>query len=74
MKHIFLQIQEKLGEVSALKYIDKDWNQLKFEQPPVKWPCALIDVTNISYSQMGQLWQMAEADVEITVANVRLVN
>ena len=53
MKHIFLQIQEKLGEVSALKYIDKDWNQLKFEQPPVKWPCALIDVKNINYSQMG---------------------
>lgn len=74
MKQIFLDIQQQLSTVPALKHIDKNWNQLNYEQPPVKWPCALIDIANADYSQVAQLHQIAEADVEITIADLRFTN
>jgi hypothetical protein len=74
MKDIFLTIQEKLGEIPELQYVDKNWQQLQYDPPPVKFPCALLDVSSVDYTQMGNRAQMAEASVEITVANVRLHN
>lgn len=74
MKQIFLTIQTQLqSEVPELKYIDKDWGQLKYDQPPVKFPCALIDITNVNYSQMGRGYQKADADITITIANMKLI-
>lgn len=72
MKNIFLSIQDRLSEISALKYIDKDWGQLQYENPPVQWPAALLDVEQAVYTQMGRDAQKAEADITITVANVNL--
>lgn len=74
MKNIFLSIQEQLKEIPALKHIDKNWGQLLHEQPPVKFPCALLDVANVEYSQLGNLAQTANGIIEITVANLRLTN
>lgn len=73
MKHIFLSIQDRLSEIPALQYIDKDWGQLQYDQPPVKWPCALLDVANADFKQMGRGFQQANADITITVANLNLV-
>lgn len=73
MKNIFLSIQAELSKIKALKYIDKDWGQLQYEQPPVKWPCALIDVANIDFKQLGRGCQQGEADITVTVANTNLV-
>lgn len=72
MKNIFLSIQEKLAEITELNHIDKNWSQLLHSQPPVKFPCALLDIANVDYSQMGQLAQTANGIVEITIANFRL--
>ena len=55
-----------------MKYIDKNWGQLLYEQPPVKFPCALLDIANVNYTQLGQLAQAAMGDIEITVANLQL--
>jgi len=74
MKNIFLSIQEKLGEITELKHIDKNWGQLLHEQPPVKFPCALLDINKVDYSQLGMLAQTANAVIEITIANFRLTN
>ena len=42
---ILLSVQTQLGaRVPELAYIDKDWGQLSYEVPSVKWPCALLDV------------------------------
>lgn len=73
MKNIFLSIQAELAKIAALKYIDKDWGQLQYEQPPVKWPCALIDVANIDFKQLGRGCQQGDADIIVTVANANLV-
>ena len=72
MKHIFLDIQKKLSEVKELKHIDKNWNQLLHEQPPVKFPCALLDIANVEYTQLGNLAQDGIGMVEITIANFQL--
>ena len=73
MKNIFLSIQDRLSEIPALKYIDKDWGQLQYENPPVKWPCALLDVANADFQQLGRGFQQANADITVTVANMNLV-
>lgn len=73
MKHIFLSIQDRLSEIHGLQYIDKDWGQLQYEQPPVKWPCALLDVANADFKQMGRGFQQADVDITVTVANLNLV-
>ncbi len=73
MKHIFLDIQDHLQQqVPALKYIDKDWGQFSFPQPPVKYPCALIDLDSIDYTQAAHQDRLATATIAITIADQRL--
>lgn len=70
---ILLSVQTQLGEhVPELAYIDKDWGQLSYEVPSVKWPCALLDVENVNYTQEGGGRQMADTQLTITVADMRL--
>lgn len=75
MKNIILSIQQQLaGNIPQLRYIDEDWGQLSYEQPPVQFPCALIDIANVDYSQLGEGYQQATANVTILVADMRLIN
>lgn len=70
MKQIFLSIQERLAEqVPALRYIDKNWGQLNLPQPPVQWPCCLIDLDSIDYSQIARDGRRAVATISLTVAD-----
>ena len=72
MKNIFLAIQNHLSELQSINYIDQDWGQLQYEQPPVQWPAVLLDVEQVNYTQMGHGDQRAEADISITLANINL--
>lgn len=70
MKEIFLAIQRRLADtVPTLRYIDKDWQQLTDPHPPVQWPCCLIDLDNVDYTQLGGRGRMAEAQITLTVAD-----
>lgn len=70
MKNIFLSIQDQLADnVPALQYIDKNWGQLNIPQPPVKWPCCLIDLDSIDYSQGTDRCRIANASISITIAD-----
>lgn len=74
MKQIFLAIQDRLSTmVPALRYIDKNWNQLNMPQPPVQWPCCLIDLDSIDYTQAAHLTRLAEATIILTVATQHTV-
>ena len=74
MKQIFLAIQDRLSTmVPALRYIDKNWNQLNLPQPPVQWPCCLIDLDNIDYSQTSSSDRLADATISLTIANQHTV-
>lgn len=73
MEHIITQIQERLStEVSDLKYIAEDWGQLDLytDTPPVKFPCALIDITSGNFSNVGNLVQEGQLNITITVADI----
>ena len=71
MKEVFKDIQQRLRTIPEFRYIGEDWGQLNFEQPPVDWPCALIDLGNVDFSAAGMRSQQAEAVVNITIADIR---
>lgn len=54
-----------------VKYIDKDWGQLSMEQPPVRWPCVLIDIEEVRIQPLKGGNEHHTATVALTVANKR---
>lgn len=84
MKTIIKNIEEQLTQnVPELKYIDENWGQLDeyAQYPPVKWPCAIIDMPSIQFSNIGidcsrtpQHRQQGEANISISIANLKLGN
>lgn len=68
MKESLLLIQHKLAEIPEFKYIDKNWGQLQFEQPPVKFPMALIDFDEGKYQQVSGAWQDGVAIITVVLA------
>lgn len=71
LKEAFKDILKRLETITEFKYIGEDWGQLNFEQPPVDWPCALIDLGNAEFSSAGMKSQQVEAVVNITIADIR---
>lgn len=75
IQQILLDVQNRLGQqVPDLAYVDKDWGQLKAELPAVKFPCALLDLNDIGFSQTGNGGQVADAKITVTVAHLRLTS
>jgi hypothetical protein len=82
-KEVIQLIKAEIATVAGLKYVDEDWGQLDYYSPnhPVKWPCVLMDVTGVNFSDIGfekkrepEHRQMAEATLSLTVANLKLTN
>lgn len=66
MEKLIESIFERLrNEVPELRFIDIDLGQLQLEQPPIDWPCALVDVANVDYK--GGNMQTAETVLNITL-------
>lgn len=83
MIEILKSIQEQIGTVPEIKHVDEDWGQLDDygENIPVKWPCALFDVTSVDYSDIGydkkakpKNRQLGLVNVTIKFANLKLTN
>ena len=76
MKQIIQDIQNRLmKQVPALKYADQDWGQMDFfPNPPVKYPCALIDVQSAQYTNTGNFIQQGTATVVIRLFDLKLSN
>lgn len=74
LKEMLMDIQAALADgVEELKYIDKDWGQLNYEVPAVKYPCALLDIANVQYGDLLQGSQIATVEIAVLVANQRLI-
>ncbi len=83
MKTLLENLQQKLSEITELKYIDENWGQLDYYSPnmPVQWPCCLIDLQNAQFSNISKNInkrprdrQNATINIELTLANIRLTN
>jgi hypothetical protein len=75
MKQTLISIVERLSaQVPALRGVDENWGQLDgyAPSPPVKLPCALVDVEGVQWSDLGDLRQTGAAQVRVTVATLRL--
>lgn len=69
MNTIIKSIQRKLKiAVPELRWIDQDFGQLELEHPPVNFPCALIDVPQVNWSNSSRLEQQGETTINIRVA------
>lgn len=83
MKAFLETTQNRLNTIPELKYIDEDWGQLDnySPNPPTMFPCALIDITSLIFSNIGKdnsanpvNRQMAEGTITFILANVKLSN
>lgn len=77
MKQLIADIKTRLtSKVDTLKYIDEDWGQLDYYNPnqPVKWPCAIVDVDQVTWTAQGNLVQIGLANLSVRVADMRLSN
>jgi hypothetical protein len=72
---LFLAIQQRLAQITTgspavpvFNFIDQDLGQLEdaskgINRPPVAWPCALIDIDDANYTNMGENVQDAVVNV-----------
>lgn len=83
MKAFLETVQTKLTAVTELQYIDEDWGQLDSysPNPPAKFPCALIDITSMVFSNIGKdntanpiNRQMTEGTITFIIADLKLSN
>jgi hypothetical protein len=80
MKQLLTDIQNRLANATdsenkpLFAYVDFDWGQVDFYEgmPPVKFPCALIDVQNAEYSNEGQRIQLGDTIVQIRIVDMIL--
>lgn len=68
IKDLIAMLESGLTE---LKYVGKDWGQLDYDQPPVGWPCVLIDIEEVSARPLTDGNEEDTATVVLTVANKR---
>lgn len=71
MKLLLTDVQTRLiSKVPELKYTDEDSGQLDYfgSHPTVKFPCALIDINTVSWSNIGHTVQLGLVQIKIRIA------
>ena len=69
IKDLFKELIDTLSQIKELRYVAADWGQLDYEQPPVQWPCALIDMPGLQCSGLAGESLMNDATVTIQLVN-----
>ena len=71
LANIHLAVQNRLtAKVPAIKWIDQDLGQLEFYsgKPPVLFPCILLDIVDVQYTDNSLNSQIATATLEVRLA------
>lgn len=55
-----------------IRYVSRNWNQLSYEQPPVKFPCALVDIDSLQFSEIAHGNSIANGTISVTIADSQL--
>lgn len=76
MKELIDDIKTRIEPVTGLKYVDEDWGQLDYYSPAptVKFPCALVDIGQVQWSDTGNRVQIGTASVIIRIADQHISN
>lgn len=68
-------VMAQLKTVPELRYVSEDWGQLDYyDQPPVQFPCALVECEDIRFADNSMNTQGAEATLSISISDLRLFN
>lgn len=72
IKETLNAIEMALKPISDIKYINEDWGQIDYyTQPPVLWPCVLLDCEVVDYATMSGNLQSGEGIITIRIADYR---
>lgn len=75
IKDVLMAVKTALQGVPGLRYAGEDWGQIDyFRQSPVKFPCALVDVEEVSFSNNGLQGQQGVGQLTVRVADSRVFN
>ncbi len=72
MRQILTDVMERLRErVTELRYVADDWGQMDFYEgtPPVKFPCALVSVSRVSFEAQTEGVRWATMTLLVRVAD-----
>lgn len=72
MKQLISDVLTRLADTGKLQYIDSDNGQLDIPQPPVKYPCALVDISASQPSDMSGSKQINVVTLQVRVADLVL--
>jgi hypothetical protein len=69
INELFTQTRDRIkSQVPAVRFIDFDNGQLElYDTPPVSYPCALIDVSDVAFNDGGdnENWALCEVTVKL---------
>lgn len=66
MEEIITAVMQRLkDEVPELRWIDINIGQMATENPPVDYPCALVDIPCTDYSDAGGRVQLGKVTLEV---------
>ncbi len=73
---VLTAIAKKLSTDTLIKHIDEDWGQLDFytDNPPVKFPCVLLEIQQIPWLGEGNKVQDGIMNISVTVADMKMSN
>lgn len=75
IKDALIAVKTALQNVSALRYSGEDWGQLDyFRQVPVRFPCALVEIEQVTYSDNSRRCQQGVALLTVRIADNRIFN
>lgn len=77
MKEILAKILQRLeAACPSLKYKDLDWGQMDYfeGQPPVKFPCAVVDMREATCADEGAGTQRCIASIDVRMFTLPLSN
>lgn len=75
VKDALKAVKTALSQVKGLRYVAEDWGQLDyFKQPPAKFPCALVDIEVIDYTDNAPRVQQAAGELTVRIADSRSFN
>lgn len=69
MQDIILSLLQRISSIPEIAYASADWGQLSYDVPPVEWPCALIDISQVSLHDRLQGQQSADGIITVTLAD-----
>lgn len=69
IRTLLSQVESRLCDaLPEAGFIGRNRGQLLRNEPAVAWPCILLDIEAVDYTQSGRGTQMADARITVTVA------